>query len=168
MSLLLNMLSRLVITFLPRSKCLFISWLQSPSVVILEPKKIKSDTVSTVPHLFPMKWWDRMPWSSFSECWALSQLLHSPPLLSSGGFFVPLEAHRQVKTRYVYLHLQIRTTGYRSSHSFKRFPVSDQFLNKNYICLRCTLWFDIHSEMFTLFRAITIFSRHISYHFRVW
>ena len=48
MSLLLNMLSRLVITFLPRSKRLLISWLQSPSVVILEPKKIKSDTVSTV------------------------------------------------------------------------------------------------------------------------
>ena len=42
MSLLLNMLSRLVITFLPRSKCLLISWLQSPSAVILEPKKIKS------------------------------------------------------------------------------------------------------------------------------
>ena len=42
MSLLFNMLSRLVIAFLPRSKCLFISWLQSQSVVILEPKKIKS------------------------------------------------------------------------------------------------------------------------------
>ena len=48
MSLLLNMLSRLVITFLPRSKHLLISWLQSPSAVILESKKIKSDTVSTV------------------------------------------------------------------------------------------------------------------------
>ena len=48
MSLPLNMLSRLVITFLPRSKCLLISWLQSPSAVILEPRKIKSDTVSTV------------------------------------------------------------------------------------------------------------------------
>src|SRR5574341_746983 len=48
MSLLFNMLSRLVITFLPRSKRLLISWLQSPSTVILEPKKIKSDTVSTV------------------------------------------------------------------------------------------------------------------------
>ena len=46
MPLLLNMLSRLVITFLPRSKHLLISWLQSPSAVILEPKKIKSDTVS--------------------------------------------------------------------------------------------------------------------------
>ena len=48
MSLLFNMLSRLVITFLPRSKCFLISWLQSPSAVILEPKKIKSLTVSTV------------------------------------------------------------------------------------------------------------------------
>ena len=48
MSLLLNMLSKLVITFLPRNKCLLISWLQSPSVVVLEPRKIKSDTVSTV------------------------------------------------------------------------------------------------------------------------
>ena len=43
-----NMLSRLVITFFPRSKCLLISWLQSPSAVILEPRKIKSATVSTV------------------------------------------------------------------------------------------------------------------------
>ena len=48
MSLLFNMLSRLVIGFLPRSKHLLISWLQSPIVVILEPKKIKSLTVSTV------------------------------------------------------------------------------------------------------------------------
>ena len=47
MSLLFNMLSRLVMTFLPRSKHLLISWLQSPSAVILEPQKIKSDTVST-------------------------------------------------------------------------------------------------------------------------
>ena len=55
MSLLFNMLSRLVITFLPRSKCLLISWLQSPFAMILEPNKIKSDTVSTVSP------WDRMP-----------------------------------------------------------------------------------------------------------
>ena len=48
MSLLFNMLSRLVMTFLPRSKRLLISWLQSPSAVIWEPKKIKSVTVSTV------------------------------------------------------------------------------------------------------------------------
>ena len=48
MSLFFNMFSRLVTTFLPKSKRLFISWLQSPSAVILEPKKIKSVTVSTV------------------------------------------------------------------------------------------------------------------------
>ena len=50
MSLLFNILSRLVITFLPRSKRLLISWLQSPSAVILKPKKIKSDTF----HCFPI------------------------------------------------------------------------------------------------------------------
>ena len=60
MSLLFNKLSRLVITVLSRSKCLFISWLQSPSAVILEPPKIKSATVS---HLFAMNWCDWMPWS---------------------------------------------------------------------------------------------------------
>ena len=48
MSLLFNMLCRFVITFLPRSKCLLISWLQSPSAVILESRKIKSLTVSIV------------------------------------------------------------------------------------------------------------------------
>ena len=48
MSLLFNMLARMVITFLPRSKHLLISWLQSPSAVILEPPKIKSDTVYTI------------------------------------------------------------------------------------------------------------------------
>ena len=58
---LLNMLSRLLIAFLPGSKRLLISQLQSPSAVIFKPKKIKSLTVSTVSHLFPMKWWDWMP-----------------------------------------------------------------------------------------------------------
>ena len=53
MSLPLNTLSRLVITFLPRSKRLLISWLQSPSAVILEPKKLKSDTVYCFPIYFP-------------------------------------------------------------------------------------------------------------------
>ena len=53
MSLLLNMLSRLVITFLPRSKRLLISWLQSPSAVILEPAPKKSVTVSTVSTVSP-------------------------------------------------------------------------------------------------------------------
>ena len=63
MSVLFNMLSRLVIAFLPRSKCLLISWLKSPSAVILEPPKIKSVNISIVSHLFVMKWWDRMPLS---------------------------------------------------------------------------------------------------------
>ena len=53
MSLLLNMLSSLVITFLPRNKRLLISWLQSPSAVILEPPKIKSDTFHCFPIYFP-------------------------------------------------------------------------------------------------------------------
>ena len=57
MSLLFNMLSRLVITFLPRSKRLLISWLQSPSAVILEPRKIKFDT-------FPIY----LPWSDGTRC----------------------------------------------------------------------------------------------------
>ena len=66
MSLLFNMLFRLGITFLPRSKCLLISWLWSPSAVILEPPKIKSDTVSTVsPYL---------PWSDGIGCHDLSFL----------------------------------------------------------------------------------------------
>ena len=55
MSLLLNMLSRLVITFIPRSKRLLISWLQSPSAVILEPRKILT-LFPLFPHLSAMKW----------------------------------------------------------------------------------------------------------------
>ena len=61
MSLLFNMLSRLVIAFLPRSKCLLITWLQSSSAVTLEAKKIKSVTVSIVSHPFAMKGWDWIP-----------------------------------------------------------------------------------------------------------
>ena len=57
MSLLFNMLSRLGITFLLRSKHLLISWLQSPSAVILEPKKIKSATVSTVSPSICLELW---------------------------------------------------------------------------------------------------------------
>ena len=77
MSLLFDSLSRFVISLLPRRKRLLVLWLQSLSAVILEPKKMKSDTVSTV-YLFAMKWWDWMPLSSFFECRVLSQLFHSP------------------------------------------------------------------------------------------
>ena len=55
MSLLSNILSRLIMAFLPRSKHLFISWLQSPSAVILEPKKYSLSLFPLFPHLFPMK-----------------------------------------------------------------------------------------------------------------
>ena len=58
MSLLFNMPSRFVTAFLPRSKHLLMLWLQWPSAVILELKKIKSVTDSLFPHLFVMKWWD--------------------------------------------------------------------------------------------------------------
>ena len=58
MSLLFNMLSRLVIAFLPRSKHLLVSWLQSPSAVILEPKKQSQPLFPPFPHPFAMKWWD--------------------------------------------------------------------------------------------------------------
>ena len=63
MSLLFNMLSRLVITFLPRSKCLLISLLQSPSAMILESRKKSQPLFPLFPHLSTMKWWDQMPWS---------------------------------------------------------------------------------------------------------
>ena len=56
-------------------------------------------------HLFPMKWWDWMPWSSFSECWVLSQLFHSPFSLASRGFLVLLHfsAIRVVSSAYLRL-----------------------------------------------------------------
>ena len=90
MSLLFNLLSRLIIGFLPRSKHLLISWLQSLSAVILEPPKNK---VCYCFHCFVIN----LPWSDgtrchdlrFFECWALSQLFHSPLSLST-GFLVPL------------------------------------------------------------------------------
>ena len=85
MSLLFNMLSRLVIGSLPKSKCLLISWIQSPSAVILDPKnnKVTISIVSqSICHEVMRDW---MPWSSFFECWALSQLFHPPLSPSSRG-----------------------------------------------------------------------------------
>ena len=77
MFLLFNMLSMFIIAFLPWSKHPLISWLQSLSTVILEPKKVKSVTASTFPPLFAIKWWDQMPQSYFFECWILSQIFYS-------------------------------------------------------------------------------------------
>ena len=62
-SLLFNMLPRLVTAFLPRSKCLLIPWLQSPSPVNLEPLKINLSLFPLFPYVFALKWWDQMPWS---------------------------------------------------------------------------------------------------------
>ena len=72
MSWLFNTLSSFIIAFHPRNKRLWISWLQSAFRVILRLKKITSVTISFLPYLFTMKWWDRMSWSSFFECWVLS------------------------------------------------------------------------------------------------
>ena len=58
-----SILSRLVIAFLPRSKPLWISWLQSPSAMIWEPKIKSLSLFPCFPHLLAMKWWDQMPWS---------------------------------------------------------------------------------------------------------
>ena len=90
MSLLFNMLSRLIITFLPRSKCLLISWLQSPSAVILEPQNIKFVTVSIVSPYICHK--VTGPDAMILVFWMLSfsQLFHSLLSLSSRGSLVSL------------------------------------------------------------------------------
>ena len=76
MSLFFNTPSRFVIAFLPRSKHLLISWLQSPSTMILKPKKIRSATASTFPPSICHKVMGQMPWSQFFE-WVLSHLFYS-------------------------------------------------------------------------------------------
>ena len=105
MSLLFNMLSRLVITFLPRSKLLLISWLQSPSAVILEPRKIKSATVSTVspsisyevrgPDAMILVFW----MLSFNPTLSLSSFTFIKRLFSSSS----LSAIRMVSSAYLRL-----------------------------------------------------------------
>ena len=88
MPLLFNMLSSLVIAFLPRSKPLLISWLQSPSAVILEPPQNK---VWHCFYCFPIYLtWSDGTRSLFFECWVLTKLFHSPLSLSSRGSLVPL------------------------------------------------------------------------------
>ena len=105
MSLLFNMLSQFVIAFLPRSKRLLVSWLQSPSAVILEPKKIKSDTVSTVSpsicheviELDAMIFVFRM--LSFKPAFSLSRFTSIKSLFSSSS----LSAIRVVSSAYLRL-----------------------------------------------------------------
>ena len=91
MCLLFNMLSRFLTAFLPRSKSLLISWLQSIICGDFGDEKNKvCHCFHFSPLLFAMKWWDWKLWSLFFECWALSQLLHSPLSPSSEGSLVPL------------------------------------------------------------------------------
>ena len=90
MSVLFNMLSRFFIAFLQRSKHLFISWLQSLSTVILEPKKIKSVSVSTFSPSICHEVMGLDAMVLVFECWGLSQLFHSPLSPSSRGSLVPL------------------------------------------------------------------------------
>ena len=89
MSLLFNMLSRLAIAFLSRSKCLLVSWLQSPSAVILEPPKLKSVTLSTVSPSICHEVMGLDAMIFISECWILSQLFHSPLSPSSRHSLLP-------------------------------------------------------------------------------
>ena len=89
-SLLFNMLSRFVTVFLPKSKRLLISWLQSPSTAILEPKKIKSVTISIVSPSICHEVMGQDAISLFYDCWVLGQLFHSPLSPSSRSSLVPL------------------------------------------------------------------------------
>ena len=90
MSLLFNMLSRLVITFLPRSKRLLISWLQSPPAVILDPQKVKSDTASTVSPSISYEVMGQDSMILVFRMLSFKPTFHSPLSLSSRGFLVSL------------------------------------------------------------------------------
>ena len=90
MFLLFNTLSRFAMAFLPRGKCLLISWMQFLFSVILESKKIRSVTVFIFSPIYhEVMGWDGMPWSSFFQCWVLSQVFLLS-FTSSRGSLVPL------------------------------------------------------------------------------
>ena len=121
MSLLFNMLSRLVITFLSRSKCLLISWLQSPFAVILEPKKIKSVTVSIVspsvchevmgPDAMTFFWM-----LSFKPAFSLSSFIFIKRLFNSSFFFFSAIRHFTTSAPHI-LFIHSSVDGY-----LDRFP----------------------------------------------
>ena len=97
----LNMLSRFVIAFLPRSKCLLISWLQSLFTVFWSPNL---SLFPLFPLLFKMKWWDQMPWSLLFACRVLTQLFHSPFTFITRFFSSSsLSAIRVVSSEYLRL-----------------------------------------------------------------
>ena len=128
MALLYNMLSSFVKSFISRSKSLLISWLQSPSAVILESQKIKSVTVSLFPHLFAMKWWNWMPW--YFDFW----MLNIKPAFSLPSFtfikrlfrYFSLSAIKVVSSAY--LSLFIFSPDLDSSLCFIQPSISDAVL----------------------------------------
>ena len=125
MSLLFNRLSKLVITFLPRSKRLLISWLQSSSAVTLEPPPNK------VFHCFPIyfPWSDGTRCHDLRKCWALSQLFHSPLLLSSRSFLVTLHFLPYYKTfRRKYMQ---NSLWHKTQHLFGSLSQNNKNKNKN-------------------------------------
>ena len=114
MSLLFNMLSRLIIAFLPRSKCLLISWLQSPSAVILEPPKIKSLTASIVSPSICHEVMESDAMILILKYWVLSQFFSLPSftLIKSFFFFCfpLLSAIRVLSSAYLRLLILLQTT----------------------------------------------------------
>ena len=166
MSLLFNVLSRLVIAFLPRSSNFLISWLQSPSVVILESKKIKSLTVSTVSL--------SLPWSDVTRCHDLSFLsveFFKPTFSLFSFVYIKrlfssslLSAIRVVSSAYLrllILLLAVLIPACNSSRLAIHMTCSAYKLNKHItkcLCLKCLpnfvrLSFQEHS-----------LERHISFH----
>ena len=113
MSLLFIMLSSFVIAFLPRRKHLLISWLQAPSAVILEPKKIKSLTVSTVYSSICHEWWDWMSWSQLLSPLffhsALAWALASRKTFLEGSHQSQRERNKEIHTESVVSNSSDRT-----------------------------------------------------------
>ena len=118
MSLLCNTLFRFVIVFLPRSSHLLISWLQSPSHMILEPKQRKSVTASTFSPSICHEVMGPYVVILFLECWILSQLFHSPIAPSSRSSLVPL-----CFLPFELFHLHIWGCWYFSQQSWFQFVI---------------------------------------------
>ena len=84
------------------------------------PKRSSLTLFPLFPHLFPMKWWDQMPWSSFSECWTLSQLFHSPLSLSS--FLSYIQSSSPITSLFPYHDFLSRFSRLRLSKYIPYFP----------------------------------------------
>ena len=134
MSRLFNMLSRFVIAFLPRSKHLLVSWLQSPPAVILELKKIKSHCFHFSPSIYHGVMGPDAMILVFFECWVLSQLFYSPLSSSSRGSLVLL---RFLPFEWYHLH---QFSAVQFSHSVVSDSLWPQYMTtgKTIALTRCT------------------------------